>query len=151
MAKASKGDLATWLRGRAMRHEGVEETVASAGTPAESSTYLASKKAFLFVASRDDLYELRLKLGASKAEASRLSSKSPDRFAIGATGWAKITFPKTEAGPRPILERWVDESHALFVPANSKGAAPRGNAPAMVKSPMVKSGKKAKPAARAKR
>lgn len=150
MAKTSKGDLRAWLRGRAMRHAGVEESVTGAGTASEASTYTAGGKAFLFVAVRDELYELRLKLGASKAEASRLSSKSPDRFAIGATGWAKITFPKSEAGPRPILERWIDESHALFVPANAKGAPPKAKAksPPMVKSA---SAKKPKPAARAKR
>lgn len=140
MAKRSE-DVASWLRARATRHAGVEESVTSAGTPAESSTYTVGGKAFLFVASKDGMYELRLKLGASKAEASRHASKNPDRFAIGATGWAKITFPKTEAGPRPILERWIDESLALFVPANSKAG------PAAKKSaPIVK-----KPAARAKR
>lgn len=106
---------------------------------------MASKKAFLFVASRDDLYELRLKLGVSKAEASRFSSKTPDRFAIGATGWAKITFPKTEAGPRAILERWIDESHALFVPANTKAGPARKPVPPSLPA------KKAKPSARAKR
>lgn len=143
MAKKSGGDVASWLRGRAMRHAGVEESIACAGTPLESSTYTAGGKAFLFVASKDDVYELRLKLGASKAEASRHASKSPDRFAIGATGWAKLTFPRTEAGPRPILERWIDESHALFVPANAKAGAPAKKSAPLVKKP--------KPAARAKR
>lgn len=159
MAKRTGDDLATWLRKRASSYAGVAEAVVGAGTPAESSTYTAGGKAFLFIAPRDEFYELRLKLGASKAEASRLSSKSPDRFAIGATGWAKITFPKTEAGPRPILERWIDESHALFVPANSKAGPSRPKSPPMVKSPMVKSSpmvkplaaNKPKPAARTKR
>lgn len=131
-----------------MRHAGVEESVTGKGTPSEASTYTAGGKAFLFLAPRDEFYEIRLKLGASKAEASRLSSKSPDRFAIGATGWAKITFPRTDAGPRPILERWIDESHALFVPANSKAAPAKAKSPPMVKAA---SAKKAKPAARAKR
>ena len=145
MAKSKGGDVQSWLRTRAMKHAGVEESTTGAGTASESSTYLAGGKAFLFVATRDDSYELRLKLGASKAEASRHASKSPDRFAIGATGWAKITFPKSEAGPRPILEKWIDESHALFVPANSKAGA--GSAASKAKSaPLVK-----KPAARAKR
>jgi hypothetical protein len=151
-----------------MRHDGVEESIACAGTPLESSTYTAGGKAFLFVAAKEDIYELRLKLGASKAEASRHASKSGERFAIGATGWAKITFPRTEAGPRPLLERWIDESHALFVPANSKVGAASKNGPATArpasagslaskkfgsalvkKSPTVK--KPAKPPARAKR
>lgn len=145
MAKSTKGDVATWLRERATRHAGVDESVACAGTPLESSTYTAGGKAFLFVAAKESIYELRLKLGASKAEASRLASKSPDRFAIGATGWAKITWPRTEAAPRAILERWVDESHALFVPASSK-ATPGGRAKS---APIVKLAKK--PAARAKR
>ena len=128
-----------------MRHADAEESTTGAGTPSESSTYTAMKKAFLFVAAHGDVYELRLKLGASKAEASRLSSKTPDRFAIGATGWAKITFPKSEPGPRPILERWIDESHALFVPASSKAG------PARKPVPPSLAPKKAKPAARAKR
>ena len=147
MAKRTTDDVTAWLRGRATRWADVEESIASAGTPNEASTYMASKKAFLFVASRDDLYELRLKLGASKAEASRFSSKTPDRFAIGATGWAKITFPKTEAGPRAILERWIDESHALFVPANASTKA----GPARKLVPPSLPAKKAKPSARAKR
>jgi len=150
MAKSKGEDVASWLRGRAMRHAGVEESIACAGTPLESSTYLAGGKAFLFVAAKDSIYELRLKLGASKAEASRHASKSPDRFAIGATGWAKITFPRTEAGPRPILERWVDESHALFVPANSKAGNSKAG-PAKAKSPPMVKPLVKKPAARAKR
>jgi hypothetical protein len=145
MAKRTTDDLAAWLRGRATRWADVEESVTGAGTPSESSTYTAMKKAFLFIAPRDEFYELRLKLGVSKAEASRLSSKSPDRFAIGATGWAKITFPKTEPGPRAILERWIEESHALFVPASSKAG------PARKPVPPSLSAKKSKPAARAKR
>jgi hypothetical protein len=124
-----------------MSHAGVEESIACEGTPLEASTYTAGGKAFLFVAAKEDIYELRLKLGASKAEASRHASKNPDRFAIGATGWAKITFPRKEAGPRPILERWIDESHALFVPANSK-AGPKGTAPAMKKFGSTMSSKK---------
>ena len=146
MAKRTSEDLASWLRGRASRHADVDESTTGAGTPSEASTYTAGGKAFLFVASKDGMYELRLKLGVSKAEASRLSSKSPDRFAIGATGWAKITFPRGEPGPRPILERWIDESHALFVPANSK-ATPGSKAKS---APVVKLAGK-KPAARAKR
>jgi hypothetical protein len=149
MAKRTSEDVASWLRGKAMRHAGVEESVTGKGTPAESSTYTAGGKAFLFLAPLGALYELRLKLGASKAEASRLSSKTPDRFAIGATGWAKVTFPRTEPGPRPILERWIDESHALFVPANSKITGPSKVKAPMVKAPSAKP--KAKPAARAKR
>jgi hypothetical protein len=156
MAKSKGEDVASWLRGRAMRHAGVEETVTGAGTAAESSTYLAGGKAFLFVAAKDGIYELRLKVGASKAEASRHASKSPDRFAIGATGWAKITFPRTEAGPRPILERWIDESHALFVPANAKAGTAKAKSAPLVKPMVKKFGSSSaptakKPAARAKR
>lgn len=134
-----------------MRHAGVDESVTGAGTAAESSTYTAGGKAFLFLAPQGANYELRLKLGASKAEASRLASKTPDRFAIGATGWAKVTFPRTDPGPRPILERWIDESHALFVPANSKATGPSKVKAPMVKAPSAAAAKKAKPAARAKR
>lgn len=153
--KAAKGDVAGWLRGLATRHGGVDEAVTGAGTPSESSTYTTGGKAFLFVSAKDGAYELRLKLGASKAEASRFSSKQPDRFAIGATGWAKISWPKGDQGPRAVLERWVDESHALFVPASSKGAPAGGRtkSPPMLKTaPMVKAPGAKKPvAARAKK
>ncbi len=152
--KTAKGDVAGWLRGIATRPGGVDEAVACAGTPLEASTYTTGGKAFLFVTGKESSYELRLKLGASKAEASRYSAKQPDRFAIGATGWAKITWPKSEPGPRAILERWVAESHALFVPASSKGAPAGGRtkSPMLKTAPLVKAPSAKKPvAARAKK
>jgi hypothetical protein len=83
----------------------VTEGVACAGTALESRSFATNKKAFLFVSKK----ELRLKLGASVAEAKR------GGVAVGANGWAKI--PAAEAPAAAVLRRWIAESHALMAPA----------------------------------
>jgi predicted DNA-binding protein (MmcQ/YjbR family) len=106
--------LLTKLRAMAMRHPNVEAGVACKGTPLQSTTFTVRKKAFLFVREADGFAELRLKLDASKAEATRLAKKDPDRYGIGSQGWVKLTFEAHDDLPAEVVERWVGESYRLM-------------------------------------
>jgi hypothetical protein len=91
----------------AVRHPGVEEGDACAGTALARRTVRVRNKAFVFLGGR----ELRLKLGDSLAEAERLAQHEPRRYQVGAHGWVKVDL--TEAVAIERLKRWIDESHGL--------------------------------------
>ena len=97
------------LRTLALRYPGVEEGVACEGTKLEKRTLKVGKKAFLFLGPADAMLKLRSSVG----EAARLAAKEPDRFKIGANGWATIRFGG-EVIPLALLKKWVDESYRLF-------------------------------------
>ena len=111
--------LLTALAKHASRHPGVEPGVACPGTKIESTTYNVHGKSFLFVRSAPDRTELRLKLAASVAEATALARKDPQGFTVGSQGWTKIVFLTGQAPAKNLLERWIDESHALFATAKA--------------------------------
>jgi len=104
----SKNDAATdALRDLAMRHPGTVETVACKGTAIESRRFSIGTKAFLFVGAKS----VMVKLAASKGEAERLAAMEPDRYRIGASGWATIVTGDGKTAPLALLRRWIDESH----------------------------------------
>jgi hypothetical protein len=113
MARTTKasGGLQQALRAAAMRHEGVEEAIACAGTPVESAAFKARKKTFLFLSAA----HVRLKLDAALPEARALAAKEPGRYDVGSLGWIKVTLAPEPGPPLPLLERWIDESHGLVV------------------------------------
>ena len=88
---------------------------AEAGTSCNRTAYRARKKGFLFVGTKDDSYNLMVKLGASRADAKKLAKKDP-RFAVGSTGWVTATFQAKETPPRGLLEKWIDESYREVAP-----------------------------------
>lgn len=47
-------------------------------------------------------------------EAKKLAKAEPQRYAIGANGWATVKFGADEQAPLPLLTRWIAESHALI-------------------------------------
>ncbi|MBL8748713.1 MAG: hypothetical protein JNK78_06105 [Planctomycetes bacterium] len=98
--------------------------VACAGTPIESTTFLTSKKAFLFVSKKD----VRFKLAASAADAKKAGCE------VGANGWVKIPLDGLPAAA--VLKKWIAESHSLMAPA--------------AKAPRAKAGEKAAAKKRAK-
>src|SRR5215831_1932547 len=116
MTAKSDGSIATLLA-HARRHPGIEEGIACAGTKLESRTVKVRGKAFAFFGPDT----LRLKLGASLAEAQTFAAKSPDACSAGAGGWVAVRFA-TGGPPVAVLRRWLDESHALFVGAEGPKA-----------------------------
>ena len=100
------------VRQAAMRHPDTEETIACQGTAVESRRFSVGKKAFLFVGKKS----VMVKLDESRAEAVDLAAKEPDRYRIGATGWATVA---TGDGKAPVarLRRWVDESWRVVAAA----------------------------------
>ena len=110
------------LRQTAMRHPDTEETVACNGTAIESRRFSIGTKAFLFVGPKS----VMVKLDESRGEAIELAAKEPDRYRIGATGWATVATGDGKA-PLARLRRWVDESRrvvaAAKVPAKKKRKA----------------------------
>jgi len=99
------------LRTRALKLPGSEEGVACEGTALERRTIKASKKAFVFLGTKD----VMLKLGPSLAAASKLEAKGASLKA-NKGGWVKIELTDS-APPVATLEAWVDESYAVLVAA----------------------------------
>jgi hypothetical protein len=106
----------TSLKKLALVHPSVEEGIACAGTSLEALTFNVRKKAFLFIAGRDDLIELRFKLDQSMKAAQKLAAKNTDGMQVGKNGWTKLTFPSKSPPAGNLLKRWIGESYALFAP-----------------------------------
>jgi len=94
------------IRKVAMGLSGVEEGISCAGTGLERSVFKAKKKSFLFLGTaKDGAIELRLKLGASLADAEKRG------FAAGTHGWVLVRLEKSTKLPKGLLEKWIGESH----------------------------------------
>jgi hypothetical protein len=112
------------LRKLALRHPGVDEGVACAGTALERRTVKVRGKAFLFLGAGDAM----LKLAASLPEAAAWARRQPQAVRVGAGGWVKVTFAD-HAPSAQLFETWIAESYALAAdsatakPKASKGAA----------------------------
>jgi hypothetical protein len=113
------GPIAT-LRALALRHAGVTEGIACAGTPLERRTMKTGIKAFLFAGATDAM----VKLAASLPEARRLAKAEPARYRVGANGWVKLTFTAAEPPARDVLARWIAESYQLMSAAEQPAVKP---------------------------
>jgi hypothetical protein len=108
-----KGKLAAALKKAASKHPGAEESIACAGTAIESSTWGVGKKVFLFAGVSKGVVSIRVRLAASAGEAKQLAKAEPQRYALGASGWATVKFGEDEPPPLGLLERWIAESWSL--------------------------------------
>jgi hypothetical protein len=106
----------------AMRYPEAQEGIACAGTAVESRTVRVRNKAFLFLGKN----HLMVKLRESLAEATKLGSKAPERYKVGAGGWVKVTFGDVEITAAGILERWIGESYRLLAPKQLAALLPGG-------------------------
>jgi YjbR len=88
---------------------------AEEGTSCNKSAFKARNKAFLFMGMDHLSYHAMVKLRDCLAEAAKLATKEPHRYAVGAGGWVKATFGRDESPPPGLLERWIDESYRLLV------------------------------------
>src|SRR5688572_15785556 len=86
-------DVSRALRSAALRFPEAEEGIACEGTALEKRTIKARNKAFLFLGATDAM----LKLHDSVAEATKLASKQPDRYKVGAHGWVTVSFRNGES------------------------------------------------------
>lgn len=109
MSQTASNELADHLGRVALSYPGVET-----GPSCNNMAYKAAGKAFVFVGVRPDRCEVRLKLGASYAEAERLAAASPSVWEAGKFGWVKVTLPNGEGAPDGLLERWLEESYRLL-------------------------------------
>jgi hypothetical protein len=100
------------LRKLALGYPEAEEGIACKGTKLECIAFQARKKTFLFLGDA----ELKVKLGASLPEASRLAAKEPARFQAGPMGWVTVKFSAERPPPLDVLTRWIDESYRLVAP-----------------------------------
>ncbi len=107
----------TMLHKLAHAHANVQQGVACAGTSLESLTFCVGKKAFLFVAARDDSLQLRFKLGPSLAAMKALADNDPEHFEAGKAGWCKATFAQARPPSQKQLKLWIAESYTLSAPA----------------------------------
>ncbi len=105
---------------------GVSTAVACAGTALESRTFVAGKKTFLFVATKD----ARLKLADSVDQARAASTQAPAAVRVGSGGWTTIALQQPSPVSASVLAKWVAESHALVAgAARQRGVALRATSP----------------------
>jgi hypothetical protein len=100
---------------RALRRAALQYPEAEEGTSCNKSAFRARNKAFLFLGVEERSYNVMVKLRESLAEASRLETKEPGRYAVGGGGWVKATFGRDESPPPGLLEGWIGESYRLLV------------------------------------
>jgi hypothetical protein len=113
------------LRAHALRHAGVEESVACKGTVIQSATFKVRGKAFLFLRP----VQAMLKLGPSLPAAVGLAKKSPNSLRAGAGGWVTVPLPARAPVDLARLEAWIDESYSVSAEAPTKRASARTRAP----------------------
>ena len=115
--RVSGAAMLAGLRRAALRHPGVEESVACKGTAVESSSFKVGGKAFLFLRSGTAM----LKLEKSKSEAIELARRSPHLCKTGSGGWTTVALTEPSELEPGLLESWIAESYALF----SRAAVPK--------------------------
>ena len=99
------------LRDHAMQYPEAEE-----GDSCVKKAYGARKKNYLFIGSKDDTYNIMVKLTESLDEASALEAKEAEHYKVGLHGWTTITFEHGQTPPAGLLERWIDESYRAVAP-----------------------------------
>jgi hypothetical protein len=117
------------LRRLALGYPEAREGVTYEGTSAQRSIVRARNRAFLFFGVADAMIKLR----ESLAEATRLASREPARYRVGAHGWVRTTFDADESPSLGLLEKWIDESYRVVVTetlARGDGRARKGPRPA---------------------
>jgi len=77
--------------------------------------------------------DVRLKLRESIAEATKLASKEPGRYEVGALGWVKVKLSAGESAPLDLLEKWIDESYRVVVDKRLVAMLPERGLPAVTK------------------
>jgi len=87
-----------------------------AGTSCNKTAYKARGKSFLFVGADADTWNAMFKPGDSKAEFQSLAIQDPNRYSLGKTGWATLTFSHKEAPKSADLKRWIEESFRQIAP-----------------------------------
>jgi hypothetical protein len=108
------------LRRFALKLPDTTEGTACAGTALETTTVQRKQKAFLFLRAAD----LRLKLSASLAQAAALADEDSARYTVGAHGWVSVKLMDS-SDDISLLQRWIEESHALMGSSQRKGTKPK--------------------------
>lgn len=117
------------LREFAMRYPEADE-----GTSCNKAAFRARKKAYLYIGSKADAWNVMLKVKDSKADVEQLAGEKPDQYSVNAAGWVTARFGKNEAAPKRRFTKWIDESYRLIVPRKlvatlpEKGPPDRGGA-----------------------
>lgn len=97
------------LRGWAMALPEVEE-----GNSCNKLAYKARKKAFLYVGSKDDSWNLMLKLTDSIDLVDRVAAEA-EELGVSEHGWVSATFARTSNAPKELKD-WVEESYRALAP-----------------------------------
>jgi len=117
------------IRRLALSYPEVEE-----GTSCRRTSFKARNKAFLFMGSTDESYDVMLKLKDSLPEAKKLAAKQSAHYKAGAGGWVTARFTLT---PPPQLERWIDENYRLLAHKQLVAMLPARNSGTSGKSKKV--------------
>lgn len=95
------------------------------GTSCNQSSFKTGKRSFLFIGpgAKGVGFKAMFKLEHSMSQAVLLASKAPDRFEIGSTGWVTTRFTAEKPLPRPIWEKWLQESYDICCGSSKDGKA----------------------------
>ncbi len=118
------------MRLQASQYPGVDE-----GTACTQSAFRTGKQAFLYVGMQGGRYKAMFKLDKSRAEASRLAAREPDRFQVGSTSWVTARFSAEQPMPRTLWKKWLDESYGIAQSSGSKVKTKTSKTTKKAKSP----------------
>ncbi len=104
----SKKDPTEPIRLKASRYPQVDE-----GTACTQSSFKTGNRAFLFIGMQGGRYKAMFKLQKSIPEAASLAKKNPDSYQVGSAGWVTARFTADQPMPKPLWEKWLDESYNL--------------------------------------
>ena len=102
----NKKDPSDPIRHKARRYPGVVE-----GTACTQSSFKIGKKAFLYIGMQGGRYKAMFKLRESVPEATKLAATDPTCFEVGKFGWVTARFSEDKPIPKPLWEKWLDESY----------------------------------------
>ena len=89
---------------------------AEEGISCNKAAFKAGGKAFLFVGSDSQSFNVMVKLRESLPEAAKLAAKQPDHYKVGGHDWMTAVFGLQQTPPAGLLERWIAESYRLLAP-----------------------------------
>ncbi len=85
------------------------------GTSCNQSSFKTKRGAFFFAGpgAKGVGFKAMFKLKGSMPQAQTLARENPHHFEVGSTGWVTTRFSAEEPLPKPIWEKWLEESYLI--------------------------------------
>lgn len=85
------------------------------GTSCNQTSFKVGKNSFLFIGpgAKGVGFKAMFYLQKSLPQAVKLAEKEPDRYQAGSKGWVTVRFTAKKPIPKPVWEKWLNESYKL--------------------------------------